>query len=34
MKQQRAEKDEVVELMHEEIDELDDRADAVGRGVR
>ncbi|HEY4641367.1 MAG TPA: hypothetical protein VII75_08485 [Thermoanaerobaculia bacterium] len=32
MKQHPAEKDEVVELTQEEIDELDDRADAVERG--
>jgi predicted transcriptional regulator len=32
MKQQPAAKDEVVELTQEEIDELDDRADAVERG--
>jgi predicted transcriptional regulator len=32
MKQQPVEKDEVVELTQEEIDELDDRADAVERG--
>jgi Arc/MetJ-type ribon-helix-helix transcriptional regulator len=32
MKQQPAEKDEVVELTQEQIDELDDRADAVERG--
>jgi hypothetical protein len=32
MKQQPAERDEVVELTQEEIDELDDRADAVERG--
>jgi predicted transcriptional regulator len=32
MKQQPAEKDEIVELTQEEIDELDDRADAVERG--
>jgi predicted transcriptional regulator len=32
MKPRPAEKDEVVELTQEEIDELDDRADAVERG--
>jgi len=32
MKHQRSETEEVVELTQEEIDELDDRADAVERG--